>query len=345
MPTEGYAALCPFPPKLQQLHQGQQAGQEAQQQERVQEYEQAWENRCLACPGSHLFTQTLLTHQLGKVQLPTSPPWPTILPQQASVLGVRGRATGRVLVGLIKWEGRGEWASLAAPVPWRTTVTWNSPGVHWNLRTSKSQRGSRSPEVDSGLACPLWEVVWAGWVFLELDYRPFLIKHEGTGGILWLVSWWSRSSQQRTHPCKDTGSKGKWVGKLVYFYSILPSRSGVFLFYRSPRSNKIRFKNYKALEFWKGVELGYCVCEMITSPTSCISLLSKMDLGRKSIKQQQLSKLLRLIWKSMDSQKGQAPKHYVQCIVLGNQNKHRKKKINSLSATCNVLVSNMCKYL
>lgn len=58
---------------------------------------------------------------------------------------------------------------------------------------------------------------------------------------------------------------------------------------------KISFKDYKALVFWKGVGLGYCACEMISSPTSYISLLSKMDLGRKSIKQQQLSKLLSLI--------------------------------------------------
>lgn len=46
----------------------------------------------------------------------------------------------------------------------------------------------------------------------------------------------------------------------------------------------------------------------------------------------------------MDSHKGQAPKHYVQYIILGNQNKHRKKKINIPSAIGNFVVSNTCKY-
>lgn len=174
------------------------------------------------------------------------------------------------------------------------------------------------------------------------------MRYEGTGGILWLVS--VRVDGVEAHskglaPARTRGARENGFANLFIFIPSYPADLRFSYFTGHLGLIKIRFKNYKALEFWKVVWLGYCVCEMITSPTSCISLLSKMDLGRKSIKQQQLSKLLSLIWKSMDSQKEQTPKHFMQYIVLGNQNKRRKKKINSLSATCNFVVSNMCKYL
>lgn len=231
----------------------------------------------------------------------------------------------------------GGWAALAAPVPWKTIVACLSG-------TFKSQRGSQR----GWLAGPLWEEARAGWVFLEMNYRLVLMKHEGTGGILWLMSVWVDRAQVHSKglaPARTQGARENGFANLFIFIPSYPADLRFSYFTGHLGLIKIRFKNYKALEFWKAVRLGYCVCEMITSPTSCISLLSKMGLGRKSIKQQQLSKLLSLIWKIMDSQKGQAPKHYVQCIVLGNQNKHRKKKINISSAICNFVVSNTCKYL
>lgn len=162
-----------------------------------------------------------------------------------------------------------------------------------------------------------------------MDYRPFVTKCGGPGGVLWLVSVWVDGVEAHSKGLAPARTQGASKNGFANVFIFIPSYPADLWFsYLTGHIGliKIRFKNYKALEFWKGVGLGYCDCEMIASPTSCISLLSKMDLGRKSIKQQQLSKLLSLSWKSMDSQKGQAPKHYVRCIVLGNQNKPEKKE-------------------
>lgn len=124
------------------------------------------------------------------------------------------------------------------------------------------------------------------------------MRYEGTGGILWLVS--ARVDGVEAHskglaPARTRGARENGFANLFIFIPSYPADLRLSYFTGHLGLIKIRFKNYKALEFWKVVWLGYCVCEMITSPTSCISLLSKMDLGRKSIKQQQLSKLLSLI--------------------------------------------------
>lgn len=213
--------------------------------------------------------------------------------------------------------------------------------------TFQSQRGSRYPAVDSRLVClPVGSGV--GRLGLSGNGLQAFSHQTGRDWRNFVAGEWVdgvATHSKGLTPARTQGAREKGLSNLFIFIPSYPADLRFSYFTGHPGLIKIRFKNDKALEFWKGVELGYCVCETITSPTSCISLLSKMDLGRKSIKQQQLSKLLSLIWKRMDSQKGQAPKHYMQCIVLGNQNKHRKKKINSLSATYNFLVSNMCKYL
>lgn len=123
-----------------------------------------------------------------------------------------------------------------------------------------------------------------GWVFLEMDYS---LKHEETRRILWLMTVWIDgvgAHSKGLAPARTQGARENGFANLFTFIPSYPADLRFSYFIGHLGLIKIRFKNYKALEFWKGVGLGYCVCEMITSPTSCISLLSKMDLGRKSIK-------------------------------------------------------------
>lgn len=181
-----------------------------------------------------------------------------------------------------------------------------------------------------------------------MDYRPFLMKCEGPGGVLWLVSVWADGVEVHSKGLAPARTQGASKNGFANVFIFIPSYPADLWFsYLTGHIGliKIRFKNYKALEFWKGVGLGYCDCEMIASPTSCISLLSKMDLGRKINKAATTFKITQSELKKHGLPEGTSPKTLCAMYCSRESKQDRKKKISSLSVTYNFVVSNMYKYL